>query len=92
MQRLIASGLLIVTVSVLVAWFVITRDCAGQAPLTWYFIVTATAALTGSTYVFVSTKTGYRSIPIVSAAVVAVVGGFGIFLFVVFTSLAGCLN
>jgi len=48
--------------------------------------------LTGATYAFASTKTAHRVIPIVWAGVVALAGGFGIFMFLAIASVGRCLD
>lgn len=66
----------------IVAWFPVSSGCRGEGvDVFWYFVAAATAALSGSTYTFVSSLTAYRSIAVIWSLVVAVVGGFGIFMF-----------
>jgi hypothetical protein len=91
-RRRTALGFLLAALGVLIAWLIVSRGCGDDdEAIYWYFVIAATAAVAAGTYAYVTTIAPSWA-ALIASAIVAAVGGFGIFMFIVLTSISGCLN
>jgi hypothetical protein len=89
-----ALGLLVEAVGIIFARFATTEGCSGESSFSdwngWFYVASATAALTGSTYIWLTTRVKRRWAA-VGAVVVALVSGLGIFWLLLLEELGGCI-
>lgn len=88
-------GLLGAAVGIIGARLATTEGCSGESSFSkwsgWLYVASATAALTGAAYVWLTTQTTRRW-AIVGSVVVALVSGLGIFWLLLLEELGGCIS